>query len=231
MIEKQGRIPNAIFEGSRVDAAGYILVGGMSSRFGRDKALVELGGETMITKMHTLLRASYMPKIWLIGDPAKYSHSGIQCLADRWPGEGPLGGILTALLNTEFNYPREALLKTAPNPGRNFILSCDMPFLSAEWMTEFLLRTGRSDADVVVPRSKFGLEPLCACWRTDARPIIQAQFERGVRKVTEVFKHLKTEVLDEGVWKRFDSDQRLFWNMNTPADFEQARRIFDERAR
>jgi hypothetical protein len=44
-------------------------------------------------------------------------------------------------------------------------------------------------------------------------------------------KRLPMEVLDEAVWKRFDSDQRLFWNMNTPADFEEARRILDERGR
>ena len=36
------------------------------------------------------------------------------------------------------------------------------------------------------------------------------------RKVTEAMKRLPMEVLDEPAWKRFDSDNRLFWNMNTP---------------
>jgi hypothetical protein len=46
-----------------------------------------------------------------------------------------------------------------------------------------------------------------------------------VRKITEALKQLETEVLDERDWKRFDTSGRLFWNMNTLADCEEARRI------
>jgi GTP:adenosylcobinamide-phosphate guanylyltransferase len=43
-------------------------------------------------------------------------------------------------------------------------------------------------------------------------------------------KHVPMEVLDESTWKRFDSDGRLFWNMNTPEDYEEAHRVMEERA-
>jgi GTP:adenosylcobinamide-phosphate guanylyltransferase len=56
---------------------------------------------------------------------------------------------------------------------------------------------------------------------------VQAAFDAGVRKVTEAMKRLPLEVLDESAWKRFDTENRLFWNMNTPADYEQARRILE----
>ena len=62
---------------------------------------------------------------------------------------------------------------------------------------------------------------------------IQAAFDAGVRKVTEAMKRLPMEVLDESVWKRFDSEDRLFWNMNTPdrlrrsAPHLESRRIDD----
>jgi hypothetical protein len=36
---------------------------------------------------------------------------------------------------------------------------------------------------------------------------------------------LKMEIVDESGWKRFDSAGRLFWNMNMPADYEEAKRI------
>ena len=55
-------------------------------------------------------------------------------------------------------------------------------------------------------------------------------FNEGVRKVTEGMKRLRVEVLDEQAWKRFDTDGRLFWNMNTPADYEEARKVLEERA-
>jgi molybdopterin-guanine dinucleotide biosynthesis protein A len=80
---------------------------------------------------------------------------------------------------------------------------------------------------VVLAHSSQGPEPLCACWRIDAATKLLPAFERGVRKVTQGISLLNAEVLDERDWKRFDSAGRLFWNMNTAADYEEARRIVD----
>jgi len=38
---------------------------------------------------------------------------------------------------------------------------------------------------------------------------------------------VKTEVLDEADWKRFDSAGRLFWNMNTAADYDEAKKLLE----
>ena len=51
-----------------------------------------------------------------------------------------------------------------------------------------------------------------------------------IRKVTEAMKRVSMEVVDEGAWKRFDNSGRLFWNMNTPAEYEEARRILESEA-
>ena len=56
---------------------------------------------------------------------------------------------------------------------------------------------------------------------------LKEAFDRGVRKVTEALKQVHTEVLDDSAWKRFDSAGRLFWNMNTPADFVEAQRLWE----
>ena len=58
-------------------------------------------------------------------------------------------------------------------------------------------------------------------------PALQGAFEQGTRRVTEAMKHLRMEILDETHWKRFDSAERLFWNMNTPADYDEAKRILE----
>jgi molybdopterin-guanine dinucleotide biosynthesis protein A len=107
------------------------------------------------------------------------------------------------------------------------ILSCDMPFLTHDFLVYLRERAQQSSALVVVPESRSGLEPLCACWRMDALARVQAAFDTGVRKVTEAMKHFPMEVLDESVWKRFDKHDRLFWNMNTAEDFEAARRLLE----
>jgi len=101
-----------------------------------------------------------------------------------------------------------------------------MPFLTSEWLGFLAERSAKSKAQVVLPHSAHGPEPLCACYRTDAAPALRAAFESGIRKVTQGLQHVTTEVLDEAEWKRFDSAGRLFWNMNTPADYEEASRNF-----
>jgi molybdopterin-guanine dinucleotide biosynthesis protein A len=197
--------------------AGFVLAGGGSTRFGRDKALAEIGGKPMVVRMCELLRG-VLNEVTVVAAPEKYLGLGPQIVADRWPGEGPLGGIITALRTTE---AEDAACEW------NIILSCDMPFLTVDWMKFLTVRAAKSKAQVVVPKSTYGLEPLCACWRTDSVNALQEAFEGGVRKVTEALKRVTTEVLDVRDWKRFDSAGRLFWNMNTPADYEEARRILE----
>ena len=201
--------------------AGHVLAGGGSTRFGQDKALVELGATPMLARMIKLLE-SVTKKVKVVGSPEKYASFGTEVIPDLWPGEGPLGGIVTALLTSE---------KSNPSSEWNLILSCDMPFLTADWLAYLAERATKSSAQAVYPQSGHGPEPLCACYRTDAGPALQAVFEHGVRKVTEALKQVRTEVLDEVHWKRFDSAGRLFWNMNTRADYEEARRMFEAEKR
>ena len=201
-------------------AAGYVLAGGGSRRFGEDKARAILGGQTMLQRIGALLRAVAIPVALIAAEESTYADSGIPFVKDKWPGEGPLGGIVTALLAT-----------AAANPAThwNLIVSCDMPFLTREWLAFLVGHAQQSDAQALVARSARGVEPLCACWRTDVTTLMQPAFEGGMRRVNDGLKLLRTEVLDEAVWKRFDSDGRLFWNMNTREDYEEARRILESK--
>jgi molybdopterin-guanine dinucleotide biosynthesis protein A len=200
---------------SELRVGAYILAGGGSTRFGRDKALVEFGGTSMLDRMIELLRGA-VRRVKLVAAPNTYNALGVEIAHDQWPGEGPLGGIITALEDAARD---KAWLEW------NLIVSCDMPFLTREWLSFVCERAARSEAQVVVPHSVHGPEPLCACYRTGAAGALRAAFESGVRKVTQGLQHVTTEVLDEADWKRFDSAGRLFWNMNTTADYEEARRI------
>jgi molybdenum cofactor guanylyltransferase len=207
---------------ARGGVAGYVLAGGASSRFGKDKAFAKLGGITMLEYMIDLLTRITGEAFVGGGSREQYRGFDVEFIPDQWPGEGPLGGIITAL---------DVSAKSPGKPKWNLVISCDMPFLTYRWLTYICERAVGSGAEVVVPRSSQGLEPLCACWRTDALPTLGAAFGAGVRKVTEGIKRLKTGVLDEADWKRFDNDGRLFWNMNTMADYEEARRMIEGRAR
>jgi molybdopterin-guanine dinucleotide biosynthesis protein A len=172
----------------------------------------------MLARMCELVR-SVAGDARVVGAGSKYEGEGPEVIEDRWPGQGPLGGIITALK------------ATGESPNRrdwNLIVSCDMPFLTTDWLRYLVERALESTASVVVPQSEQGLEPLCTCWRTSATGKLQYAFEDGVRKVTEAMKRLEMEILDEAHWKRFDNAGRLFWNMNTPQDYESARKALAE---
>jgi molybdopterin-guanine dinucleotide biosynthesis protein A len=174
-------------------------------------------GTPLLARLCAMLR-EVASAVTIVGSVEKYGGLAGKCVADQWPGEGPLGGIITALATTS---------QADAKCRWNLIVGCDMPFLTQQWLAYLVERTAASPGEVVVPQSKHGLEPLCACWRTSAYLPLLRLFEQGARKITEAMKHLRMEVLDETHWKRFDSAGRLFWNMNTPADYDEARRILE----
>lgn len=171
----------------------------------------------MLARMIQLLQSA-SGKVKLVAPHGKYGGYDVEIVLDQWPGEGPLGGIITAL---------EDAASSSPRSEWNLMVSCDMPFLTSEWLRFLGARAAKSGAQVLLPHSKSGPEPLCACYRTDGAVKLRAAFESGVRKVTEGLKHVNTEVLDERDWKRFDNAGRLFWNMNTAGEYEEARKIFE----
>lgn len=193
--------------------AGYVLAGGASSRFGRDKAFAELGGKPMLRRMGELLQG-VAESVAVVAPSGRYKEFGFRIVTDCWPSAGPLGGIATALLHAG----------ESPNaPEWNLILGCDLPLLTGEWLTYLVERAARSPALAVIPQTKHGDEPLCACYRTAAGPVLAAALERGERKVMRAMEELEREMLDEAQWKRFDNSGRLFRNMNTPADYDAIR--------
>ena len=195
---------------------GYVLAGGASSRFGTDKALAELQGETMLARSVKLVfEVTGCARI--VSPVVKLKSGESQTIPDKWPRQGPLGGILTALLDAKDSAGADALA---------LIVSCDMPFLTTEWLRFLVERAAESGAEAAVPKGAHGWEPLCACWRVSSVELILPSFEAGTRKITEALNVLHVETLDEKDWKRFDTSGRLFWNMNTAADYEEARRVF-----
>src|SRR5579859_2437886 len=69
----------------------YVLAGGGSTRFGRDKSLVEFAGKPMLARMIDLMRG-VTEEVKVVAAPGKYAEFGVTIVEDRWPGEGPLGG-------------------------------------------------------------------------------------------------------------------------------------------
>ena len=77
---------------------GAVLCGGASRRMGRDKALVEVDGVALARRVGDALTAGGCARVVAVGgDADALGRLGLVTVADRWPGEGPLGGLVTAL--------------------------------------------------------------------------------------------------------------------------------------
>jgi len=171
--------------------AGYVLVGGRSSRMGRDKAMLPFRGATLaqwIAKQVAEAAGSAM----LVGNAS----TGI---ADLYPSEGPVGGILTALAHSDADW--------------NLIVACDMPQADAPFLRRLLDAARERDADALLPRGPSGmLEPLCAVYHRRVREVMAARFAEGERKVTACLAGVAVAELEV-------AEVAQFQNVNTPEDW------------
>ena len=189
------------------DVAGYILVGGKSSRFGRDKALVEIGGRPLALRVADAL-SPVTGEVTLVGAPEKYLRLGLRVIPDPLPDFGPLAGILAALEDSKSAW--------------NLLVACDMPGISSEFLSFLLERARESRADVMLPMDAGGrAEPLCAVYALGSQGAIRQAIERGTHKVSDAFDQLQVGRLLPAEYGRFDPDGRLFANLNSPADWEK----------
>ena len=183
---------------------------------GVDKGLLMVDGVPLIVRTATVVDA-VAGAATVVGQPEKYESLGLCAIADDWPGGGPLGGIATALRASDAEW--------------NLVVACDLPYLTREWL-EFLVQRARaSAADAVVPVNERGAEPLCAMYHSRCEPAIRGALEEGTRKVTEGLARVRVKYLEPPEWKCFDSDGLLFKNMNTPADYQEAKTRLAVRAK
>lgn len=177
---------------------------------GQDKALLLFEGRPLGLRAAELVQ-QVCGDVTIVGDPAKYAAWGFPVLRDLYPDRGPLGGIHAALQHSDAPFA--------------LAVGCDMPYLSLEFLHFLVGLARRSEADAVIPESEaFGYEPLCAVYaRACLAPIEQAlQADRG--KISDVFGQLRLRLIPPAEWKPYDPEGRLFRNLNTLEEYEQASR-------
>ncbi|MBL8173850.1 MAG: molybdenum cofactor guanylyltransferase [Bryobacterales bacterium] len=173
--------------------AGYVLVGGRSSRMGRDKALLPFRGRTLAECVARNV-ATAAGSVRLVGDPSKYGFLGFPVIEDRVPGCGPLSGIEAALADS--------------TAEQTLIVACDMPSLNPRFLDWILSEAEKSTADVTWVEN----EPLCAVYRKSARAAAAAALAAGRYKVSLAFASLNVKCLTA-------TDNSPLANANTPEDW------------
>lgn len=168
---------------------------------GRDKATLLVDGLAMAVRVAAALRAGGCARVTAIGgDAVALAALGLDVVPDDHPGDGPLGGILTAL---DACADAEAVM----------VVSCDLPWLTAATVRAVAGAIGDHDAAVAVGDRT---EPLCTVWRSSAAIAIRSSFTAGERAVHRMLSALN--VADVAV------DPASVCNVNAPADLERGTR-------
>jgi molybdopterin-guanine dinucleotide biosynthesis protein A len=186
---------------------GVVLAGGKSRRMGRDKALLPFGQGLLIERVIEVVRQVTADIILITNTPGRYQRFGLPMFSDVIAEAGSLGGVYTALVAAKTPY--------------SLCLACDMPFVKATFL-RYLCDTA-AEADVVIPRNAADFQPLCAVYSQVCREPIRRKIEAGDLKITGFFDQVRVRIIDGDILAHFDPGDRMFFNANTPQEYEQAR--------
>jgi len=187
---------------------GVILAGGQSSRMGSNKALLPYRGGRFIESIHRQLAELFEDLLLVTNNPEQYAFLGCRMVPDLYPGMGALAGLHAGLYHCRTPHI--------------FAVACDMPYLNESLIRALLAR--RHQADVVIPESGQGLEPLHAVYGQGCLPAMEQSLLSGRRRIVSFFPHTSVHTFTSDHVATIDRDFSSFSNINTPADYFELRK-------
>jgi len=184
------------------NVTGLILLGGKSSRYGSNKALVEIEGVRLVDRVVGVMKSIFHRVILVTNTPEEYAYLRLPMVEDLIMGLGPMGGIYTGLMTM--------------SDEAGFLVACDMPFLSGKLIRHMV--EVRDDFDTVVPRMDWMLEPLHALYSKKCIPVIREAIEERQYQIAKCFARMRVRYMDEEEIRLWDQDLRSLFNINKPQD-------------
>lgn len=196
--------------------SGVILAGGKGTRMGgRNKALLTVGGLTLIERQLAAMERLCPDIVIVANDPAPLANViGGRCriVADVHPGCGPLGGMHAA-----FPHCRHEAV---------WVVGCDMPFLSGRAALRMLGIWEKEAADAVVPTDGAMLHPLHGIYAKRVHFSLAESIRHNRLGVQQWLGTLRTVTVDFGADESCFWRQLPFWtNVNTPEELAAAERL------
>ena len=187
-----------------------IVAGGAASRLGgRDKSRLPVGSRSILERQLAVLRPLTDRILVVANDPEPFGDTGLPVVPDLVPGAAALGGIYTAL--------------SSATTGQVLVIACDLPFLTGRFLEHL---AGRAQGfDLTIPRSRDGLQPMCAMYSRACLEPIRARIAGTVLRIQDLAAEVRTREIGPDELAAYDPDGLLFFNVNTPADYERARAV------
>lgn len=187
---------------------GFILAGGASSRMGRDKARLELGGRSFVERIGAAL-ACVAERVSVVGGREDFGACGLAVVPDVYAQWGALGGLHGALAACR-----------APWAA---VVACDLPFVTGELMARLVSLA--ENFDTVVPVQPDGREqPLCALYRVEpCLRLAEELIASGERRPRALLRRVRTRRVESAELADIEGASLFFTNVNTPEDHAHAR--------
>ncbi len=210
-------------------AAGVVLAGGISRRFGgRDKSLADLHGRRLIDHVVDRLRPQVRRLLISVEAPlTALEFPDLAQIPDRLPGHGgPLIGLVSVLHHMVETGPEDWLI----------LAPCDAPFLPDDLACRLLdaARCAGRTCSLVSFENEW--QPTFSAWHRALLPRLNEAVEQGAGGFKQFLRHEHPAVVD---WRGAGPDSpqadpnspNPFFNINTALDLDQARsRLKDELA-
>jgi len=183
-----------------MNLAGFVLVGGRSSRMGRDKARLPLDSRLLVEDVAAKVRVLTC-NVALIGEKQRYRDLPFESFYDLRPSQGPLAGIETALATCRGEW--------------SLIVACDMPNLRTEWLSALAAETRQTQGDCAVLKdANCKVHPLCGIWKATCLPAVCRALDAGRPRVMDVLGELAITYV---------SINATVENVNTPEEWDRWR--------
>lgn len=192
-----------------VGATGLILAGGASRRMGREKSSLPWGAATLLEHVVETVRPAVDEVIVAVKHAGAMAQLHTRVVEDVVPDAHALGGLYTGL--------------QLASHERCFVCACDAPFVNPR-LIRWLIQEAEG-WELVIPRTRAGLQPLHAVYAKSALPAIQEQLRQQRWDLRALMGTLRTRIVEPAQWRPIDRQGLSFLNLNTPADYVAARRI------
>jgi len=199
-----------------LDISCIVLAGGKGLRLGQNKALETINSTSLLEQAISQLSFLNSSIVIVTAEnqlfPGLTVHSGLRIVTDTYPGKGPLVGIYTGLTSSDSFF--------------NLVVACDMPFLN-QGLLQYMLEV-TDNYDAVVPRLGNMIEPLHAVYSKNCLAPAESLIKQGNMSVHQLLPLVKVRYIEADEIDRFDPKHRSFFNINTRADLDTARKLSGE---
>ena len=177
-----------------------IIAGGKSSRMQTDKALLPFGDFSSLAEFQYKRLSQLFSAVYISVKENKFDFE-VNIIKDVNKASSPLVALVSIFETLDVD--------------EVFILSVDAPFVD-KLVIEKLYEIEKSKFDVIVAKSKNGVEPLCAIYHRSF--LIQAKraLEKNKHRLQALFDDLEVKQV-------FIEEEKFFMNLNYPKEYEEAK--------